>query len=73
MIQFSPPTPESVEWLNSIIGTVWPLISPDMFVAVADQIEDIMQVRNPIPFPPLQSRVSLASASALTQDPGRSS
>jgi Ca2+-dependent lipid-binding protein len=42
--KFSPPTPESVEWLNAFIKTIWGLINPEMFVSVADMIEDIMQV-----------------------------
>ncbi|ELU42216.1 hypothetical protein AG1IA_03752 [Rhizoctonia solani AG-1 IA] len=41
--KFSPPTPESVEWLNAFIKTIWGLINPEMFVSVADMIEDIMQ------------------------------
>ncbi|KAG8908594.1 hypothetical protein FRB99_004882 [Tulasnella sp. 403] len=40
---FSPPTPESVEWLNAFLKTVWGLINPDMFVPIADTIEDVMQ------------------------------
>jgi Ca2+-dependent lipid-binding protein len=40
---FSPPTPESVEWLNSFIKVIWGLIPPDTFVPIADQIEDVMQ------------------------------
>lgn len=28
--------PESVEWMNTMIGLVWGLINPDMFVAMAD-------------------------------------
>jgi Ca2+-dependent lipid-binding protein len=44
--KFSPPTPESVEWLNAFIKTIWGLVNPDMFVSVADMIEDIMQVRH---------------------------
>ncbi|KIO34237.1 hypothetical protein M407DRAFT_3653 [Tulasnella calospora MUT 4182] len=41
--KFSPPTPESVEWLNAFLQTVWGLINPDMFVTVADTVEDVMQ------------------------------
>ncbi|KZO96650.1 hypothetical protein CALVIDRAFT_537016 [Calocera viscosa TUFC12733] len=40
---YSPPTPESTEWLNAFIGTFWQLIPPDMFVPIADTIEDVMQ------------------------------
>ncbi|KAG9074664.1 hypothetical protein FS749_013752, partial [Ceratobasidium sp. UAMH 11750] len=41
--KFSPPTPESVEWLNAFTKTIWGLVNPDMFVPVADMIEDVMQ------------------------------
>ncbi|KAI9820076.1 MAG: hypothetical protein M1826_000962 [Phylliscum demangeonii] len=39
--------PESVEWLNTLIGVFWGLINPDMFVSVADTLEDIMQASVP--------------------------
>lgn len=41
--QLSPPMPESVEWLNAAIACVWKQINPDMFVPMADMVEDIMQ------------------------------
>lgn len=28
--------PESVEWMNTMIGMIWGLVNPEMFVAVAD-------------------------------------
>ena len=40
---FSPPMPESVEWLNAAIGTIWKQIDPAMFIPIADQVEDVMQ------------------------------
>ncbi|GAA5918640.1 hypothetical protein JCM6882_007890 [Rhodosporidiobolus microsporus] len=45
--QFSPPTPESTEWLNSFVKVVWPLINPDMFTSLVDMIEDVMQASLP--------------------------
>ena len=39
--------PESVEWMNTFLGVVWGLINPDMFSAVADTIEDVMQASVP--------------------------
>ncbi|KAK3304294.1 uncharacterized protein B0T15DRAFT_557884 [Chaetomium strumarium] len=39
--------PESVEWLNALVGLVWGLINPDMFAAVADTLEDVMQASLP--------------------------
>ncbi|KAJ9480274.1 hypothetical protein PHBOTO_003500 [Pseudozyma hubeiensis] len=39
----SPPMPESVEWLNAAIACIWKQINPDMFVPMADMVEDIMQ------------------------------
>jgi hypothetical protein len=39
--------PESVEWLNTALGLIWGLVNPDMFAAVADTLEDIMQASLP--------------------------
>ncbi|KAH9901707.1 hypothetical protein F4778DRAFT_771039 [Xylariomycetidae sp. FL2044] len=39
--------PESVQWLNSLFAAVWPLINPDLFSSLVDQIEDIMQASLP--------------------------
>lgn len=39
--------PESVEWLNTAVGLIWGLINPDMFAAVADTLEDVMQASVP--------------------------
>lgn len=38
---------ESVSWLNSMIGSVWPLINPDLFTSLADTLEDVMQASLP--------------------------
>ncbi|GAA5879834.1 hypothetical protein JCM8547_005778 [Rhodosporidiobolus lusitaniae] len=45
--KFSPPTPESVEWLNAFTKVVWPLINPEMFTSIVDMIEDVMQASLP--------------------------
>lgn len=39
--------PESVEWLNTLLGVFWGLINPDMFQGVADTLEDVMQASVP--------------------------
>lgn len=39
--------PESVEWMNTLLSVVWGLINPDMFSAVADTLEDVMQASVP--------------------------
>ncbi|KAF2447090.1 hypothetical protein P171DRAFT_245474 [Karstenula rhodostoma CBS 690.94] len=39
--------PESVEWMNTMLGIVWGLINPDMFQGVADMLEDVMQASVP--------------------------
>lgn len=39
--------PESVHWLNSLVGSIWPLINPDLFSSLVDQIEDVMQASLP--------------------------
>ena len=41
------PTPESTEWLNSLLASVWPLINPDLFTSLADTLEDVMQASLP--------------------------
>lgn len=45
--KFSPPFPESVEWLNALLETFWGLINPEMFLSTADMVEDIMQASLP--------------------------
>ncbi|KAI1259397.1 hypothetical protein F5Y18DRAFT_433336 [Xylariaceae sp. FL1019] len=39
--------PESTQWLNSLISSIWPLINPDLFASLVDQIEDVMQASLP--------------------------
>ncbi|KAH9990468.1 hypothetical protein F4779DRAFT_610071 [Xylariaceae sp. FL0662B] len=39
--------PESVQWLNSLFASIWPLINPDLFASLVDQIEDVMQASLP--------------------------
>lgn len=39
--------PESVEWLNTLLGVAWGLVNPDMFASVADTLEDVMQASVP--------------------------
>jgi Ca2+-dependent lipid-binding protein len=39
--------PESVEWVNALLGVTWGLLNPEMFAGVADTIEDIMQASVP--------------------------
>jgi len=41
------PIPESAQWLNSILSSVWPLINPDLFASLADTVEDVMQASLP--------------------------
>ncbi|KAK4697975.1 hypothetical protein P7C71_g202, partial [Lecanoromycetidae sp. Uapishka_2] len=41
------PMPESTQWLNSILSSVWPLINPDLFASLADTVEDVMQASLP--------------------------
>ncbi|KAK5952591.1 hypothetical protein OHC33_006183 [Knufia fluminis] len=39
--------PESVQWLNSMLTSVWPLINPDLFSSLVDMLEDVMQASLP--------------------------
>ncbi|POR37489.1 hypothetical protein TPAR_02309 [Tolypocladium paradoxum] len=38
---------ETTAWLNSLLGSVWPLINPDLFAGLADTLEDVMQASLP--------------------------
>ncbi|CAH7672644.1 hypothetical protein PPACK8108_LOCUS7460 [Phakopsora pachyrhizi] len=46
-IKHSPPIPESTEWVNAFISTFMGLINPEMFLPLADTIEDVMQASLP--------------------------
>lgn len=50
--------PESVEWMNSLVGIVWNLINPEMFISMADTLEDVMQASVP---PALIQNVKVSS------------
>lgn len=39
--------PESVEWLNNIVRTIWPTINPEFFAAPIDLLEDVLQKQVP--------------------------
>ncbi|OQO07691.1 hypothetical protein B0A48_07388 [Cryoendolithus antarcticus] len=39
--------PESTRWLNSLVASVWPLVNPDLFISLADTLEDVMQASLP--------------------------
>ncbi|ORY83707.1 hypothetical protein BCR37DRAFT_346001 [Protomyces lactucae-debilis] len=39
--------PESVEWLNNIVRTIWPTINPELFAGPIDLLEDVMQKQVP--------------------------
>ncbi|KAH7155386.1 hypothetical protein B0J13DRAFT_655049 [Dactylonectria estremocensis] len=38
---------ETTVWLNSLLSSVWPLINPDLFISLADTLEDVMQASLP--------------------------
>ncbi|KAF2652264.1 hypothetical protein K491DRAFT_706548 [Lophiostoma macrostomum CBS 122681] len=40
-------TPESAQWLNSLLAAIWPMINPDLFTSVQDTLEDVMQASLP--------------------------
>lgn len=39
--------PESVQWMNALLASIWPLVNPDLFSSVIDMVEDIMQASLP--------------------------
>ncbi|ORY73645.1 hypothetical protein BCR35DRAFT_307105 [Leucosporidium creatinivorum] len=38
---------ESVEWLNHVVKSVWPILDPDLFVAGVDLLEDSLKTLSP--------------------------
>ena len=38
---------ETTLWLSKLIGSIWPLVNPDLFNSVADTLEDVMQASLP--------------------------
>lgn len=52
--------PESTQWLNSVLASVWPLVNPDLFRGMADTLEDSMQ-------PSLPKLVNMISVEDLGQ------
>ncbi|KAG9256071.1 uncharacterized protein F5Z01DRAFT_619189 [Emericellopsis atlantica] len=38
---------ETTVWLNSLLGSVWPMINPDLFASLGDTLEDVMQASLP--------------------------
>ncbi|THX44604.1 hypothetical protein D6D10_00232 [Aureobasidium pullulans] len=38
---------ETTQWLNNILTSLWPLVNPDLFVSLADTVEDVMQASLP--------------------------
>ncbi|CAA7266908.1 unnamed protein product [Cyclocybe aegerita] len=40
-------SPESAQWLNTLLNTLWPIVNPSLFTAVADMLEDSMQATLP--------------------------
>jgi len=39
--------PESTRWFNKLLGSIWPLINPDLFASLGDMLEDVMQASLP--------------------------
>lgn len=39
--------PESTQWLNSLLASIWPLVNPDLFTSLSDTLEDVMQASLP--------------------------
>ncbi|CDZ98821.1 Ca2-dependent lipid-binding protein CLB1/vesicle protein vp115/Granuphilin A, contains C2 domain [Phaffia rhodozyma] len=45
--KFETPMPESTEWLNSLVGAFWKLLSSEMFLTTATGIEDTIKASAP--------------------------
>ncbi|KAH9481678.1 Meiotically up-regulated gene 190 protein [Psilocybe cubensis] len=40
-------SPESAEWLNAFLNSLWPVVNPSLFTALSDMLEDAMQATLP--------------------------
>ena len=40
-------TPETAVWFDGLIGSIWPLVNPDLFSNIADTLEDVLQASLP--------------------------
>jgi hypothetical protein len=38
---------ETTQWLNNTLTSLWPLVNPDLFISLADTVEDVMQASLP--------------------------
>ena len=38
---------ETTLWLSKLIGSIWPLVNPDLFTGLGDTLEDVMQASLP--------------------------
>jgi hypothetical protein len=38
--------PESTQWLNSLLSSVWPLVNPELFTSLADMLKRMMLIAN---------------------------
>lgn len=48
--------PESTQWLNMLVGSIWPLINPDLFNGLADTLEVCWHRSHYYPTPECSSR-----------------
>jgi len=39
--------PESTAWFNKLLGSIWPLVNPELFASLGDTLEDVMQASLP--------------------------
>ncbi|KAF1345108.1 hypothetical protein BDV97DRAFT_360422 [Delphinella strobiligena] len=42
-----PDIQESTHWLNNMLTSIWPIVNPDLFISLADTLEDVMQASLP--------------------------
>lgn len=61
-------TPESTEWLNSLLKSVWPLVNPDLFTSLADTLEVRAFLSFPEPRSTLNMIISLFKTSTDVHD-----
>lgn len=63
--RYPPPVPESAEWLNNFLSTLWRQLDPQQFLPIADSVEESIK-----PFlPPFVARVKLDDLGFGTRPP----
>ncbi|KAJ7066721.1 hypothetical protein C8F01DRAFT_714511 [Mycena amicta] len=42
-----PESPETALWFNALLGSLWPIVNPALFISISDMLEDALQASLP--------------------------